>query len=123
MTSIQCASIAPRGSRGPCRQADCRRPTRLRGLIETSPDGANRDIRPVEYEVETVARAIGASGLPDEFGGHLREARGYVPLRAGRRKRPAIPRRPLGGHFEPQPQQCWSQQHSSQRRGMSVLLP
>jgi len=51
-------------------------------LIETSPDGLNVEFRRVEYDVETVAQAILASELPDEFAGQLREARAYLPVPA-----------------------------------------
>ena len=67
------------GSAGKPKDGD---PRACWALIETSPDGANVEFRRVEYDVETVARAILASDLPDEFAGQLREARGYLPIPA-----------------------------------------
>lgn len=65
------------GSAGKPKDGD---PRACWALIETSADGVNVEFRRVEYEVETVAQAILASELPDEFAGQLREARGYLPV-------------------------------------------
>lgn len=62
------------GSAGKPKDGD---PRACWALIETSPDEVRVSFRHVAYDVETAARAIEASDLPDEFAGQLREARGY----------------------------------------------
>ena len=63
------------GSAGKPRDRD---PRACWALLETAPGVVHLELRRVEYDVETAARAIEASELPTEFGDQLREARGFA---------------------------------------------
>lgn len=53
-------------------------------LIEAARAGIRAEFHRVAYNVESVALAIEASDLPDEFAAQLREARGFGPAAGGR---------------------------------------
>jgi putative phosphoesterase len=63
------------GSAGKPKDGD---PRACWALIETGPGGLTVEFRRVAYDVERVAQAICASGLPAEFADQLLEARGYL---------------------------------------------
>jgi predicted phosphodiesterase len=62
------------GSAGKPKDGD---PRACWALVETSRTGISVTFRRVEYDIDAAAQGILASGLPNEFAGQLREARGF----------------------------------------------